>query len=87
MYLLAADFLNIMSAYEKAVQETFAVADLWRQYYQDEETVKALVRASLRLAHVGEMKLKAALRRWHLFYASMQQNCFRLMMPNKLLMK
>ena len=60
MYLLAADFLNIMSAYEKAVQETFAVAGLWRQYYQDEETVKALVRASLRLAHVGEMKLKAA---------------------------
>lgn len=60
MYLLAADFLNIMSAYEKAVQETFAVADLWRQYYQDEETVKALVRASLRLAHVGEMELKAA---------------------------
>lgn len=56
MYLLAADFLNIMSAYEKAVQETFAVAGLWRQYYQDEETV----RASLRLAHVGEMKLKAA---------------------------
>lgn len=55
MYLLAADFLNIMSAYEKAVQETFAVADLWRQYYQDEET-----RASLRLAHVGEMELKAA---------------------------
>jgi len=45
---------------EKAVQETFAVAGLWRQYYQDEETVKALVRASLRLAHVGEMKLKAA---------------------------
>ncbi len=60
MYLLAADFLNIMSAYEKAVQETFAVADLWRQYYQDEETVKALVRASLKLAHVGEMELKAA---------------------------
>ena len=30
MYLLAADFLNIMSAYEKAVQETFAVAGLWR---------------------------------------------------------
>lgn len=60
MYLLAADFLNIMSAYEKAVQETFAVADLWRQYYQDEETVKALVRASLKFAHVGEMELKAA---------------------------
>lgn len=60
MYLLAADFLNIMSAYEKAVQETFAVADLWRQYYQDEETVKALVRASLKLAHVGEMELTAA---------------------------
>lgn len=55
MYLLAADFLNIMSAYEKAVQETFAVADLWRQYYQDEETVKALVRASLRLTALASV--------------------------------
>lgn len=60
MYLLAADFLNIMSAYEQAMQKTFAVADLWRQYYQDEEIVKALVRASLKLAHVGEVELTAA---------------------------
>lgn len=60
MYLLAADFLNIMSAYEQAMQETFTTADLWRQYYQDEETVKALVRASIKLAHIGEMKLTAA---------------------------
>lgn len=57
---IAADFLGIMSAYEKSMQETFAVADLWRQYYQDEEIVKALVRASLKLAHVGEMELPAA---------------------------
>lgn len=60
MYLLAADFLNIMSDYEQAMQKTFDVADLWRQYYQDEEIVKALVRASLKLAHVGEVELTAA---------------------------
>ena len=60
MYLLAADFLAVMSAYEKDLQETFTVADKWRQLYQDEEIVKTLVRATLKLANIGAMQPPAA---------------------------
>ncbi|WP_455651637.1 hypothetical protein [Phascolarctobacterium sp.] len=60
MYLLAADFLAVMSAYEKDLQETFTVADKWRQLYQDEEIVKTLVRATLKLANIGAMQPTAA---------------------------
>lgn len=60
LYLLAADFLALMSAYEQAMQETFTVAAKWRQFYQDEAIVKVLVRASLKLAHVGALQPIAA---------------------------
>lgn len=56
MYLLAADFLSIMSAYAQAVQMILEVAELWRQQYKEEEIVQALVRASLKLAQAGAME-------------------------------
>lgn len=57
---IAADFLGIMSAYKKAMQETFTVAELWRQLYGKDEVVKALVRVSMKLAYVGHMELTEA---------------------------
>ena len=57
---IAADFLGIMSVYEKAIQETFTVAELWRQLYGKDEVVKALVRVSMKLAYAGHMELTEA---------------------------